>query len=108
MKAFLVNRHFLRQHWLSIVGFSLLSYFMYHALLGERSYVRLLKLERDVAEISSVYEENHHQRLALESRVIKLRPGSIDRDLLEERAHYVLGYYHPDEQVFLNRTGNGS
>lgn len=34
---------------------------------------------------------------ALERKVLKLRPESLDPDLLEERVRLVLGYTYPDE-----------
>ena len=41
------------------------------------------------------------QRGAIEEDVVMLRPGSIDRDLLEERARVVLGLrYENESSVF--------
>ena len=63
--------------------------------------MRFFMLERSVSKVAAQYDKAHEKRQDLESRVVKLRPGSLDPDLLEERARYVLGYVHPDETVLL-------
>lgn len=102
MRKLIAQGYAIRRNWPAIIGVCLLCYFSYHALLGERSTVRLMKLERKTDEIAAVYEGLHTQRVVLEDRVVKLRPASIDRDMLEERVRYVLGYYRPGETVILN------
>ena len=101
MRKIFTHRFLLSRNWLGIVGICLLCYFSYHALLGERSYIRLMSLERKTEKVSFVYHDLRTERMALENKVAKLRPGSLDKDLLEERVHHVLGYYHPDETVIL-------
>ncbi len=102
MKKLIAQRYVIRQNWLAIMGFCLLCYFSYHALLGERSYIRLMSLERQITKVSATYDGLNGERAALEQRVVRLRPGSLDRDLLEERARYVLGLYRSDEEIILN------
>lgn len=68
---------------------------------GERSTFRLMSLEKQITKTESDYQKTKLQREQLEARVIKLRPGSIDPDLLEERARAVLGYARPDEQIVI-------
>lgn len=63
--------------------------------------MRLFTLERSTTKLSVQYEDLYAHRSQLEAHVVKLRPSSIDPDLLEERARYVLGYVHPDESVLL-------
>jgi cell division protein FtsB len=101
MKKLIEQRYLIRQNLLTIIGFILFSYFSYHAVLGERSYVRLLTLERQVSEITQTHNALETERLAWEKKVTMLRPGSIDKDLLEERARYVLGYGYEDERIIL-------
>ncbi len=95
------QRHFLRRNLLTFLGFSLSIYFSWHVVAGERSYLRYHYLQQDVASVSSAYEELSTQRETLEVRVVKLRPHSIDRDLLEERVHAVLGYAGTEDHVIL-------
>lgn len=96
-----LEQYFVKQNIVSLIGFCLICYFGYHMLMGERSVLRLLTLERKIAAIEQVYQARHRESAVLEDRVSRLRPGSIDPDLLEERARYVLGYVRPDEQIIL-------
>lgn len=101
MKHLLAQRHIVKQNFLSLLCFCLVCYFGYHALMGERSVMRLMALERKMETVSATYDVRKAEREALESHVSRLRPGSIDPDLLEERARFVLGYTRDDEQIIL-------
>jgi len=101
MRKLVSQRYLVRHNFVTVIGFCLACYFTYHIGFGERSLIRLLSLERGIAQISSEYEGLRSERTALESRVVRLRPGSLDRDLLEERARYVLGFVFPGEQIIL-------
>lgn len=69
--------------------------------MGQRSYIRLVSLDHSIEKLSSRHDRLHAERTAVESMVMKLRPGSIDPDFLDERARYVLGYIHPDDYMLL-------
>lgn len=101
MKKLIAQRYVVRQNLLAIIGFILCCYFGYHAVLGQRSYIRLLSLERQISETTTTADHLTAERIALEGRVKMLRPGSIDRDLLEERARYVLGYSYDNERIVI-------
>ncbi|MCB9991457.1 MAG: septum formation initiator family protein [Rhodospirillales bacterium] len=101
MRKLIEQRYVIKQNLLAIVGFLLFCYFSYHAILGERSYIRLMSLEREITKVSASYDNLHERRVALEDRVVRLRPGSLDRDLLEERARYVLGFQYPGEMTII-------
>lgn len=105
MKGFIEKRYILRRNMLAIIGVCLSFYFSYHLIAGHRGYVRLMALEQRVEDISAQYEQVKAEREAIEKKVVMMRPGSIDRDLLEERARYTLGYTMPDEVILLQ---NGS
>ena len=101
MRKLIEQRYVIKQNLLAIIGFCLFCYFSYHALLGERSYIRLMSMERQVSKVTATYNELHAKREHLQDKVVRLRPGSLDRDLLEERARYVLGFHYPDEKIIL-------
>jgi len=63
--------------------------------------LRLFSLERQISSIEQEYNTLSNKRSALEEKVVMMRPGSIDRDLLEERARAVLGYRSEDEAVLI-------
>ncbi len=96
------HRYLIRRNLIVMIGICLSVYFSYHAIQGNRSYLRLMSLERDITETSAAYEALKNERTAIEDKVVMLRPGSINRDLLEERARLVLGYRHPDEMAIVS------
>lgn len=102
MRSLLAGRHIIRQNLLSLIGICLFCYFVHPMLSGERSYIHLRTLEAQVEVMKRDYENLFAERTALERRVAMLRPGSIDPDLLEERARIVLGYSRADEKVLLD------
>jgi cell division protein FtsB len=78
-----------------------LAYFGYYALYGSHGIVNWVRLTQTIelkrAELGAIQAE----RQGLERRVRQLRPGSIDPDLLDERARANLGYTDGDEVVIL-------
>jgi len=103
MKKLIENRFILRRNMMAIIGLCLSFYFCYHLVAGQRGYFRLMTLENRLANIEAEYQELHTKRAAIEKKVIMMRPGSIDRDLLEERVRHVLGYHYKDEYVILEK-----
>jgi cell division protein FtsB len=101
MKNLVRQRYLLRQNLLTVIGICLCCYFSYHIVFGARSLVQLMRVNAQLADVQKNYDRLHGQRAALESRVVRLRPGSLDRDLLEERARYVLGFSYPDERIIV-------
>jgi cell division protein FtsB len=101
MNKLLQHRTLIRENIIVLIGICLCFYFTYHALQGNRSVIRLLALDHSITVMSQQYEEGKAERIALETKVKAMRPGSISRDLLEERARAVLGYRHPDEMIML-------
>ncbi len=101
MNKLLAHRSLIRQNLITLIGVSLCIYFCYHALQGERSMLRLMSLGTQIETMSLTASDHQNQRLALEKKVRMLRPGSISKDLLEERARVVLGYRQADELAIL-------
>ncbi len=105
MKRFIEKRYILRQNMMAVIGICLSVYFCYHLVAGQRGYLSLVSLDRQNVQISADYEGLKSTRIDIEEKVLMMRPGSIDRDLLEERVRYVLGYRYSDELVLLqNRS----
>lgn len=95
------QRYTLKQNILMIIGLCLCLYFTYHLTFGTRSYLNFVLLEHSTERLTAEYNGLSKQRQELESRVRKLRPDSLDRDMLEEQARLVLGYSYPDEHIIL-------
>lgn len=91
----------MRKNILTLVGMFLCFYFSYHLLQGERSYMRYMVLQKSITDLKQEEIALKANRIALETRVSMLRSGSIDKDLLEERARIVLGYRNTGEKDIL-------
>jgi cell division protein FtsB len=84
-----------------VLAACVLSYFAYHAIQGDRGLLAWLQLRQDLAEAQAEDARLTSERARLEQRVSLLRAESLDPDLLDERAHALLGYGRPDEYVLL-------
>ena len=102
MNRLLEYRYLVRRNIFMLIGVSLCFYFSYHLVQGERSYLRLISLEKKIEKLSTEYASLKEKRTALEEKVIMLRPDSINKDLLEERVRHVLGFIHPDERILFD------
>ena len=101
MKYLIAQRHLIRQNLLSIIAIALFCYFSFHIMMGERCYLRLVSIEHKIEKLGTEYAALSAQRQALEDRVVRMRPASLDVDLLEERARDILGYSRADEEIIL-------
>lgn len=101
MKRLINQRYVIRQNILGVICFCLSIYFAYHLIAGERSYLRFVSLERQIEETQNTYESVKAEREATERKVVMMRPGTIDPDLLEEQVRSVLGYRRVDEKIIL-------
>ena len=63
--------------------------------------MRYLILQKSITDLKREEISLKANRTALETRVSMLRSGSIDKDLLEERARIVLGYRNTGEKDIL-------
>lgn len=102
MKKLIKDRFTFRRNMIAIIGLCLSFYFCYHLIAGQRGYFSLISLESQIETVSAEHEALKTERIGVEKHVIMMRPGSIDRDLLEERARHILGYRHKDELILLH------
>ena len=82
-----------------VAGISLFAYFAYHLVEGDRGLIAWRGLADQIEAAEAQRAAAHAERLALEERVNLLRPGHLDRDMLDERARAVLNRIGPDERV---------
>jgi cell division protein FtsB len=73
-----------------ILGISLVAYFAYHLVQGDRGLIAMLGLMQQVKQAQSELDASEAERLPLANRVALLRPDHLDRDLLDERVRAVL------------------
>ena len=92
MKRLFEHRGLIRKNIVTLIGIGLFCYFSYHLIQGQRSAVRYLTLQKTIERMDIEKAELKQQREELESKVSMLRPNSLNKDLLEERARIVLGF----------------
>ncbi len=80
-----------------VIGISMVVYFAYHAVQGDRGLIALGKMRQNVNALQAEVLDVREQRMALERKVKALRLDSLDLDVLEEQARIVLGYGYADE-----------
>jgi cell division protein FtsB len=83
-------------------GALVVGYFLFHAVQGERGILALAELKQQVAEAEQTLSRLGARRQTLDARVALLRSGSLDRDLLDERARIAAGLTKPGEIVIFD------
>lgn len=85
-----------------ILGISLVAYFAYHLIQGDRGLLAWMRLSQQVREARVTLAAVEGERSTLERRVDLLRPDHLDRDMLDERARSQLNLIGPHEIVIFN------
>lgn len=97
-----------RQIVLPIVGASVIAYFAYHTVQGERGLLSYLRLSQEVRKADVALAELTARRERLENRVGLLDGTSLDLDMLEEQVRRTLNLAHPDDLIlFLGPEARG-
>ncbi len=86
----------------TVLAASVVGYFGYHALHGERGFLAWRELKGDIAAAEIVAAQLAQRRVWLERRTALLRADNLDPDLLEERARVLLGYGDSGDLVVLH------
>jgi cell division protein FtsB len=76
-----------------------IGYFGVNAYTGNRGIKAKQDLDAQIAELSVELADLKEQRAKLERRLTLLRSGSLDPDMLDERARVLLRYVHPNDLV---------
>ena len=88
----------------TVFGVSLIVYLAYHTVQGERGLLAYWQLSNQVELAQARHVDLRAQRERLRHRVNLLHPRSLDPDILEERARFILGYSYADELVIFNKS----
>ena len=70
----------------------MLVYLLFHLFLSERSVPSLLLVSKQEAKMESKLNELTQQRMDVYDRVVRLRPQTLDPDMVEEYAIEMLGH----------------
>ncbi|WP_275790907.1 FtsB family cell division protein [Pararhizobium gei] len=79
-----------------------LSYFGYHSVHGEFGLKATERLDRQRTERQARLNELTRQRVTLEKEVALLSDGSLERDMLDEKARFGLNMSRTDEIVIFH------
>lgn len=85
----------------------LIFYFAFHALTGDKGLLLSRQREATLAEKQAELKALHAERMDLEARARFLRDDSLSADLLEERAHVLLGFTDPRDYVIRTPKDRG-
>lgn len=78
----------------------MLLYFVFHSIYGSRGIIAYFKLQAELESSHKKLDQLRSERLEIENRTKLLRPGSLDRDMLDEKTRNVLGLSLPKEKIF--------
>lgn len=92
----------LKQSGYGLFCLFLFIYFGYHAVNGDRGFLKMLYLKKEIADTAQIAQSYHQEKIRLEEKVRLLSGKSLDLDMLEERARVVLNLSGADEFVILD------
>ena len=88
------NRHRLI---IPVLCTALSAYFYYHSVTGKYGLESYNRTVETVKNLELKLVDLRAERQILENRVILLKNGTIERDMLDEQVRYNLNMMHPDE-----------
>jgi len=103
MKLFVELRQRARHVVGPILGSALVAYIAYNTVQGDRGLIAYWQFTKSVEQAHAIKDQLDGQRQRLENRVRLMYPQSLDPDMLEERARFMLGYSRADEYVVILR-----
>jgi len=85
-----------------VLGVSLVAYFAYHLVQGDRGLLAWMRLSQQIREAQATLDQVRDEEAPKARRVALLR-DRIDRDLLDERARATLNLGGPNEVVIFDK-----
>ena len=77
----------------------MVAYFGMSFVQGDRGLLAWIRLSDEIVLVQGELEDLVLERTQMEHRIQLLRPNGLDLDMLDERAHALLGYAHKYEIV---------
>ena len=87
-----------------LMGAAVMVYFGYHAVQGDRGLIAWWNLRFEIERAATALADVTAEKKSIEHRVALLRPESLDRDMLEERARIMLGAVSPNDIIIPEST----
>ena len=85
-----------------VLGVCAVGYFAFHVVHGDRGLIAWWDVKQRVVAAKQTLAAARAERETLERRVRLMNPGSLDVDMLEERALLMLNYGHADDIIILD------
>ncbi|AWM24685.1 Cell division protein DivIC (FtsB) stabilizes FtsL against RasP cleavage [Sinorhizobium fredii CCBAU 25509] len=89
-----------------VIAVAFLSYFGYHSIHGGYGLTATEEFDRQIAERQARLDELTQKRQILEKEVELMSGGSLERDMLDEKARLALNMSRSDEIVIFHRPAN--
>lgn len=89
-----------------LIALLVMIYFGYHIVQGERGLVSWMRLRQKIAVSEEQLRLIQAEKEIFERRVYLLRPDSLDKDMLEQRAYEVLNSGNVEDIIILNKDMN--
>jgi len=93
---------------LPVVALAFLGYFGFHAFNGEFGIYSSYELVERKARLEAQLADLKDERARLESRVLLMHDGTIEKDMLDEQARRSLNLTKPDEITIIRSRSNGN
>ena len=84
-----------------VLGICAVGYFAFHVVHGDRGLIAWWKIKQRGPTAKPTQAVTRGERETLERRVRLMEPGTLDPDMIEERARLMLNYGYADEIVIL-------
>ena len=84
-----------------VIAVLLIIYFAVHLLQGDKGLFTHLSLKKSIDELEQVDQSQQQELEALEDKVMRLRPDSLDPDFAEEQARQEAGIIKENEEVII-------
>ncbi len=94
-------KHLFTAKIVPLIACLMLMYFGVHLLQGERSLLAYVSLNHSLSELAKEETVQKAKLAELESKVVRLRPATFDKDFAEEQARTSAGLARADEKVIL-------
>ena len=81
---------------------TLIAFFGFHSLTGERGFLMRENLDREIAAAQELLELLKKENSELEFKISLMRSDIVDQDLLEEMARSELGLFSDNDILILS------
>ena len=89
----------LRRLVMPVIAAGYLAYFGFHAFHGSYGVIAMAKLTEEAVQLTAELEMLTEQKEALDRKAARLRPASLDPDMIDERARQALNFLNANDVV---------